>query len=68
MTEEEDTSQTELAKERLEGLSGEVETKAIYVAIALLFVADAAGVFAASIPAVIFVALFLVAVGIDAYN
>lgn len=65
---EEDTSKAGLAKARLEGLAGEVQTKAIYVALALLFVADAAGVFAASIPAVIFVALFLVAVGIDAYN
>ena len=61
-------NKSELAKERLEGLATEVQTKAIYVAVALLFVADAAGVFAASIPAVIFVALFLVAVGIDAYT
>lgn len=65
---EETESKAGLAKDRLEGLAGEVQTKGIYVALALLFVANAAGVFAASIPSIIFVALFLVAVGIDAYN
>lgn len=54
--------------ERAKEMAEEVETKGIYIAVALLFAADAAGVFAASIPVVLFVALFLIAVGIDAFN
>ena len=65
---EEDTSNSELAKERLEGLAGEVQTKGIYIGLALFYAANAANVFAASIPGGIFVVLFLLAVGIDAYN
>lgn len=63
---EEDTKT--VSRERMKSLAEEIQTKGLYVALALLFVADAASVFAESIPAVIFVALFLVAVGIDAYN
>jgi hypothetical protein len=55
-------------KSGLKELKEEVQTKGLYVGLALLFVANAAGVFAASIPSIIFVALFLVAVGIDAYT
>lgn len=56
------------AKQKVSTLTEELQTKGIYVALAILFVADSAGVFAQSVPSIIFVALFLVAVGIDAYS
>jgi hypothetical protein len=55
-------------KQKVSTLTEEIQTKGIYVALAILFVADSAGVFAESVPSIIFVALFLVAVGIDAYS
>jgi hypothetical protein len=62
------TDGNNLSKDRMGSMMEEIDTKGLYIALALLFVADAAGVFAASVPVVIFVALFLIAVGIDAFN
>lgn len=62
-----DSNTDKVASAASDALENVQDTKGIYVALALLFVANAAGVFSASIPSIIFVVLFLVAVGIDAY-
>lgn len=62
------TSKTDQAKETVGRIRHSVETKAMYIAIAGLYVLSQAGVFSFEIPASAFVFIFVVAVLIDAYK
>jgi hypothetical protein len=68
-----DSNNTVTEQARAEGrsvkeLAEEVSTKGLYIGVSALFLANAFGAFATTIPSFVFGLLLLVALVIDAYN